>query len=897
VKFLPLFLLVLFVVMSPVLAALPDKGMPRLRNISPAEQLNMGKVWGIDSAPNGIVYMAADKGLLEFDGHSWQAFKGSAGFTRSVRVISDSLIFTGSDLDFGVWRGNAHFGFEYTSLYPFREELASLAEEFWQVHTSGGNILFVSEHNIYVYQNQNLTKISAPSRFTGSFSVGEKLYFTDERLGLLQLRDLTLHPLVALPSGNAFDVRGMYMNGEILTLVTRSTGLFELRDGVLRRITTSLSRMLENANVFDISLIGEEHVAIGTVMSGLYIADFGGNLLHHVNRSKGLANNTVLSVHYSRHGTLWMGLDFGVASLDLYSDVRYVYDYRGDFGTGYSAVIDGERFILGTNKGLFSVPWDAVRNSSEYIAFNQISGSDGQVWSLLKIGSQLLAGHDLGLFEVRGNQLEQVADLRGIWTMLPHGGMLLAGTYNGIAILAAQGDRWVLREMMPEILGSASQLFVDQDSMLWVHIPNFGIIRAELDANLHPINRTIFPTAQFLGENLHVSQDSIGVLVLTDAYSYRYNANTGSFTDSEVPNLKSPVEGRLPGIFPPTDLNETFRFYPVYNGFALKNIDFSGYAEVDILPLVLRRVESYNNHERIVTDLNARIPFSRNNLKLTVLIPAEPDAWYQYQLEKGASWSAWSSDPILELVALPFGKHVISVRAMVRGELSEPLQISLSIGAPWYLSVVAILLYILIAVGIVSGISMWQRRSLERQRRVLQDREQLALLEQSEVHRRERMQLEQDRLQVEITLMEQQLRSKTIELANRAKDSENKNRVLLTLREKMEKLEQRGDNSSTQWKEIFKLMDSCIEPEDNTFEIQLNELHQEFFRKLREAFSDLSGNDLRLCAYIKLGFNSKEIADLMHIQPSSVYISRSRLRKKLNLGADDDLYSYLNSIS
>jgi len=76
----------------------------------------------------------------------------------------------------------------------------------------------------------------------------------------------------------------------------------------------------------------------------------------------------------------------------------------------------------------------------------------------------------------------------------------------------------------------------------------------------------------------------------------------------------------------------------------------------------------------------------------------------------------------------------------------------------------------------------------------------------------------------------------------------------------------------------------------------MDQLHQDFFEKLRRDFTDLTSYDLRLCAYLKLGFNSKEIANMLNIQPSSVYISRSRLRKKLDLNSDKDLSSYLNSI-
>jgi len=87
-----------------------------------------------------------------------------------------------------------------------------------------------------------------------------------------------------------------------------------------------------------------------------------------------------------------------------------------------------------------------------------------------------------------------------------------------------------------------------------------------------------------------------------------------------------------------------------------------------------------------------------------------------------------------------------------------------------------------------------------------------------------------------------------------------------------------------------------LKVEDKTFEIQMDELHQDFFKKLKEHFPGLSKNDLRLCAYLKIGLNSKDIADILNIQTSSSYISRSRLRKKLNLEAEEDLYDFLNKI-
>jgi hypothetical protein len=40
----------------------PEKGVPVLQNFTPSQYQHKGKIWDIGSAPNGIVYMAADKG-------------------------------------------------------------------------------------------------------------------------------------------------------------------------------------------------------------------------------------------------------------------------------------------------------------------------------------------------------------------------------------------------------------------------------------------------------------------------------------------------------------------------------------------------------------------------------------------------------------------------------------------------------------------------------------------------------------------------------------------------------------------------------------------------------------------------------------------------------------------
>lgn len=61
------------------------------------------------------------------------------------------------------------------------------------------------------------------------------------------------------------------------------------------------------------------------------------------------------------------------------------------------------------------------------------------------------------------------------------------------------------------------------------------------------------------------------------------------------------------------------------------------------------------------------------------------------------------------------------------------------------------------------------------------------------------------------------------------------------------------------------LLNSKEEASYTNFEVQIDELNQKFYDKLRDSYSGLTSNDLLLCAYIRTGLDSKEIARLSNI--------------------------------
>jgi len=79
-------------------------------------------------------------------------------------------------------------------------------------------------------------------------------------------------------------------------------------------------------------------------------------------------------------------------------------------------------------------------------------------------------------------------------------------------------------------------------------------------------------------------------------------------------------------------------------------------------------------------------------------------------------------------------------------------------------------------------------------------------------------------------------------------------------------------------------------------EVQLEKLHPGFLGRLHVKHSNLSPKENKLCAYLRLGFSSKEISGLLNIAPKSVEVARGRLRKKLKLEQGIRLMRYITEI-
>lgn len=80
------------------------------------------------------------------------------------------------------------------------------------------------------------------------------------------------------------------------------------------------------------------------------------------------------------------------------------------------------------------------------------------------------------------------------------------------------------------------------------------------------------------------------------------------------------------------------------------------------------------------------------------------------------------------------------------------------------------------------------------------------------------------------------------------------------------------------------------------FEVRFKEVHTDFYNRLYEKHPDLTPNEVKVCAFLRLNMSTKEISAITHQSLNSLNMARFRLRKKLDIDRGENLISYLNNL-
>ncbi|MDO3625533.1 triple tyrosine motif-containing protein [Mucilaginibacter sp. BT774] len=932
-------------------------GVPYVQNYTKAIYQSGNQNWSVTRDEHGIMYFGNSEGLLTFDGKYWQSYRMPNGLiVRSVAADGNGKVYAGGFGELGYWENNKSGQFTYHSLNQLvPKKYQPINEEIWKIYVDKSQVVFQSFGSIYIFKNGRINVVKGPQPYLFLFKTGNRYFVEQVNSGLYELRGNKLEYVSGSNiMGNSGVLSILQLSANRYLIGTARNGLFIYDSGQIKPWYTPASDFLKNYQLNNGVRIGK-YVAYGTILNGIIIIDTTGNVIQQINKSSGLQNNTVLSLYIDNEQNLWAGLDNGIDRIEINSPLYFYFDKTGRFGTVYSSIIFNNKIYLGTNQGLFYSDWieNGNRRLFQSFDFKLIPGSQGQVWELSLQGGKLLCGHNTGTFQVNGDAISKITTISGGWTIKKlNNNQLIQGTYTGLIIYKKDNSgNWVFDHKI-EGFGEPSR-YVEQDNkgQLWVSHAYKGIYKVTLSSDLKKATSVKYYDKQYGlpgSYNINVFNLDNRIVFASDSGFYVYddisdrfskydelNKKLGSFArsnkiipalgkkywfinhghvslaDFSIPgkigidsNRFSILEGRMVQNYENISrINSSIYLISVDDGFVIMN-DEDALRQSDVkLPYVLiRRVE--NITDKIITIASngsqgdIEIPYSENNIRISYSLPfyRQEKIRFQYYLEGYShQWSDWSTLSQKEFTNLNQGTYHFKVRAKVNDQnISPETVLTFTISPPWYAGRIAIICYVLLLVLAYFLIRKYYRLKLQRHQHHIQERMKK---EHDEYLKQEAIANEQRIAKVRNEQLQADLASKSRELANSAMNIVYKNELLQKISHEITQFKDSSGKklSEDQLRKIQKVIDDGMSDERdwNLFESSFNEAHESFFKKLKAQHPDLVPNDLKLCAYLRMNMNSKEMASLLNISVRGVEIRRYRLRKKLNLEHDKNLVEFL----
>ena len=890
--------------------------------------------WAISQSENGFLYVANNLGLLEFNGASWQLYQTpNKTIMRSVRA-HEGKIFTGFYMDFGFWKKNKQGILEYFSVVKDNNVKMIEDEQIWKIIEIEGWLLFKSLQRIYLYNiaSKEIKIINGENRIHTLSKVNDVIYFQEDKKGVFKIENGTPTLISDAPVFKENIIVDFFEKENALLVLTQKKGFYLLNDKKVTKWKLP-SSILENKTIYSAIKLKNNTFLLGSISNGVINLNQNGSVKYQVNKSSGLSNNTILSAYEDKNNNIWLGLDNGINCINNASVFKKGNEKSDYLGTIYTSIVYSKNLYLGTNQGLF------YRNIKSKDSFQLIKNTQGQVWSLTQIDGALFCGHDSGTFLIEKNQAKQIFDKQGTWNVKKiNETTMLQGCYDGLYILEKKNQTWVLKNKINGFENSSKHVVLAKNK-IFVNHEYKGVFKIYVDKNYNEATKIVKDTSLEKGINssIIVYQNKIlyaskkGVFVydegkdlfkkdlvyssLIDSYNF-ISANLihdpvknrlWSFSKEQIKYL---TPGKLSNKPKVTSISISEHIPKAVSGY--ENITYlehqkyligtsDGFIQMDLKSLKnptnfkvhINKVNSFKLDEiKNSVDLTVVNEFdnTENNIELLFSTPNFNNisvTKYQYQLlgqNKGWSTPSKSSSVLFENIS--YGSYTFKVRGIIAGKLSDNVaKYQFEIKRPWYYSNLFISAYVSLFLFFIYVLHITSKRYYKRQRERLLDKAQKELVLKE-------LESSQAIIKINNEKLRNDIENKNRELAISTMNIIKKNEFLSSIKTELIKSDV-SKNSS-----VVKIIDKNLNNTDDwkMFQEAFNNADKDFLKKMKSMHSNLTPNDLRMCAYLRLNLSSKEIAPLLNISPRSVEVKRYRLRKKMSLPHDANLTNYILEI-
>jgi len=170
--------------------------------------------------------------------------------------------------------------------------------------------------------------------------------------------------------------------------------------------------------------------------------------------------------------------------------------------------------------------------------------------------------------------------------------------------------------------------------------------------------------------------------------------------------------------------------------------------------------------------------------------------------------------------------------------------------------------------------------------------ESLELEQKNLILEKQKLVMEKQQLQMELEFRNKELSTHVMYLLRKNEFISSIINKLLTIKKSTDKSEHDS------WiHDILREMQSNV---DNTvwgeFELRFQKVHEDFYLKLMDKYPDLTPNEIKICAFLKLNMTTKDISAITFQSIKSIQVARNRLRKKMGITRDENLVAAIQQL-
>jgi len=153
-----------------------------------------------------------------------------------------------------------------------------------------------------------------------------------------------------------------------------------------------------------------------------------------------------------------------------------------------------------------------------------------------------------------------------------------------------------------------------------------------------------------------------------------------------------------------------------------------------------------------------------------------------------------------------------------------------------------------------------------------------------------RNKIEKEKVDAELAFKKKELTTHALQLAK-------KNETLEKLKQKAKELK-KAERGNTGYQQLIRTINFDLKDDNNweNFSRYFEEVHKDFNSNVKAKYPQVTSNELRLLALLKMNLSSKEIANILNISPEGIKKARYRLRKKLSISTEDSLQDLVLSL-